>query len=164
MQLSQIAKIVSCVAPIDTAGVARLGAHINMSKYNHVAFVITIGVANAAACTLTVLAAPISTGAGGVAMAFNYRIATAGAPLISVLEGVLTAAGVGGLILTNAVDDNKVLVVEVDAAELVAPTVNYYVGCNFSGAATVFLVSCVAICCEPRYEANAPIMPDPTVA
>lgn len=163
MQLSQVTKIVSCVAPIDTAGVARRGAHINMAKYNHVAFVITIGVANAAVCTLTVLSATTSL-AAGVAMAFNYRIATAGAPLVSVLDGALTAAGAGGLALTNAVDDNKVLVVEVDASELPAPTTRQYVGCNFSNAATVFLISCVALCCEPRYMADTDVMPDPTVA
>jgi len=163
MQLSQIAKIVSCVAPIDTAGVARRGAHVNMSKYDHVAFLITVGVTNAAACTITVLAATTSL-AAGVAMGFNYRVATTGAPLVSVLEGVLTTVGAGGLAITQNVDDNKVYVIEVDASELVAPLTNYYVGVNFSNCATVCLVSCVALCMQPRYMANAPIMPDPIVA
>ena len=162
MQLSQIAKIVQCVAPIDSAAGARLGAHINMSKYDHVAFVCGFGnVANNV--VVTVLAAPISTGVGGVAMAFNYRISTTGAPLISVLEGVLTNSLAGGLTVAAATDDDKVVVIEVDASELVAPLTNIYVGVNFAAAA-VALVSCHAICMWPRYMANAPVMPDPTVA
>lgn len=162
MQLTQIAKVVQCIAPIDVGGVARLGAHINMAKYNHVAFIVGIGnITNDV--TVTVLAGTNSLGAGGVAMGFLYRLSTVGAVLKSVEDGVLTAVGVGGLLLGNATEDNKVLVIEIDADELVAPTTNNYVGVNISNGAAC-LISCVAICCEPRYEANAPIMPDPTVA
>lgn len=162
MQLTQIAKIVQCVAPIDTGGVARLGAHVNMSKYDHVAFIVGIGNLTAD-CVITVLAGTNSLGAGGVAMAFNYRISTTGGALISVLEGALTASGAGGLTIANATDDNKVVVIEVNASELVAPTTNYYVGVNLSNSA-LCLASVTAVCMWPRYMANAPVMPDPTVA
>lgn len=163
MQLSQVAKIVSCVAPIDTAGTARRGARINMSKYNHVTFICTVGVTNAAVQTITVESAATSV-AAGTAMDFNYREATTGGPLISVLEGVLesTTAAVGIIVTQNA-DDDKVYCIEVDAAELPVRA-RQYVGITFSDTATVCMVSCVAVCCEPRYYAAPPLMPDPTVA
>lgn len=162
MQLTQVAKIVQCVSPVDSGGAAKLGAHINMAKYNHVAFICGFGnVANDV--VLTVLAASDSVGTGGVAMAFNYREATTGAALKSVLEGALTNIAAAGLTIAAASDDNKVVVIEVKASELVTPATLYYVGVNFAAAA-VALVSCHAVCMEPTYMANAPRMPDPTVA
>ena len=161
--LTQEAKIVGCVAPIDTAGVARLGCHVNMSKYNRAVFLCYVGVIDNP-CTVTVLAAPIATGVGGVAMGFTYRLSTGGTPLVVELSTAFVTVGAGGLALAAATDDNEILVIEVHASELVAPTVNYYVGVNFSAAATVCLVTCIALCMEPRYQADAQIMPSAIVA
>lgn len=161
MQLTQIAKIVTCVASIDTGGVARLGAHINMAKYNHVAFIISIG-AIGNPCTVTVLSATNSLGAGGVAMGFNYRLSTGGAPLLGVLAAATVAVGAGGYAFAAATDDNEVMVIEIDAVELPARG-RQYVGVNLSNAAAC-LASVIAVCCEPRWEGNPPVMPDPTVA
>lgn len=160
--LTQTAKIVGCVAPIDTGGVARLGCHVNMSKYNRVAWIIYIG-AIGNACTLTMLAGTNALGAGGVAMGFTYRLSTAGAPLIAELSTALVTVGAGGYAFAAATDDNEIMVVEMTASELVAPTTNYYVGPNLSNAAAC-LVSAVAICMEPRYEADAQVMPSAVVA
>ena len=163
MQLVQIAHIVGCVAPVDLNGAARLGAHINMSKYNHVSFIIYFG-AMAAAQTVTVLAGTDSLGTGGVAMAFNYRISTGGVPLLAPLNiGPLTViVGAGGVALAGT-EDNEIMVIEMDAAELVAPATNYYVGVNLSNSASVTIATVVAVCLEPRYQADPDLMPDPTV-
>lgn len=163
MQLAQICKIVGCVAPIDTGGVARLGCHVNMSKYNHVAFIIYTG-AIGNACTVTVLAGTDALGTGGVAMGFRYRISTGGAALIAELSiAALTTVGAGGYALAAATDDNEIMVIEMDASELVAPTTNYYVGVNLSNAAAA-LESVVALCMEPRYMAAPDLMPSAVVA
>ena len=159
--LTQTAKIVGCVAPIDIGGVARLGCHVNFSKYNRVAWIIYNG-AMGNAMTLTMLAGTDALGTGGVAMGFTYRISTGGVPLIAELSTALVTVGAGGLALAGT-EDNEIIVVEMLASELVAPTTNYYVGPNCSGAAAA-LVSAVAICMEPRYEADAQVMPSAVVA
>lgn len=163
MQLAQIAHIVGCVAPVDLAGAVRLGAHINMSKYNHVTFIIYYG-AVAAVNTVTVLAGTNSLGAGGVAMGFYYRISTGGVPLLTPLNiADMTYAAAGGIANAGTVDD-EIMVIELDAAELVAPATNYYVGVNLSNSATVTIATVIAVCLEPRWAADPDLMPDPTVA
>lgn len=161
-QLSQMAKIVSCIAAVDTGGAAKLGAHINMAKYNHVTFIIPAG-AIGNDCVVTVLAAEDSVGTNGVAMAFNYRLASVGAALKSVVDGDLTNIAASGYTMLATGGDNKCLVIEVDADELVTPETLPYVGVNLANAAAC-LAACIAVCTEPTYQANAPRMPDPTVA
>ena len=163
MQLTQIAKVVQCVAPIDTGGVARLGAHINMAKYDHVAFVCGIGNLTADV-TITVLTGTNSLGAGGVAMGFSYRRGTTLGALQTVVDtSPMVTVGAGGLTIANATEDNDCIVIEIDASELPAPTTRQYVGVNFSASALA-LVSCTAICCQPRYMADTDVMPNPCVA
>jgi len=162
MQLCQIAKIVGCIAPIDVGGVARLGCHVNMSKYDHVAFIVYTG-AIGNACTVTVLAGTDALGTGGVAMGYNYYLSTGGAPLVSEIASALVTVGAGGYALAAATDDNEIMVIEVNASELVTPATNYYVGVNLSNAAAS-LNSVVAICMWPTYEAAPALMPSAIVA
>lgn len=162
MQLSQMGYIVGCVAPVDVGGAAKLGAHINMSKYNHVTFLIYFG-AIGNPCTVTVLAGTNSLGAGGVAMAYNYSISTGGVPLLTPFSiAPLTNVNSGGVAHAATVD-NEIVVIELDAVELIAPMTNYYVGVNLSNAAAA-LATVIAICSEPRWAADPDIAPDPTVA
>jgi len=162
MELVQIAKIVSCIAAVDVGGVAKLGAHINMAKYDHVAFIISIGaIGNNAA--ITVLAGSDSLGTGGVAMAYNYYLSTGGAALKAVLASAKVAVASTGYTALAASDDNEIMVIEINADELVSPTTLPYVGVNIANAAAC-LVSVVAVCMSPRYAANPASMPDPTVA
>jgi len=163
VQLAMLSKIVGCVQPIDTAGVARLGCHVNFSKFEHVTWIVSIGVLDNP-CTITMLAGTNALGAGGVAMGFSYYLSTGGAPLVTEVASALVTVGVGGYAFAAATDDNEVMVIEMDAAELVAPTTNYYVGPNFSNAATVALVSAVAICYWPRYAASPALTPSAIVA
>ena len=162
MSLAQAAKIVSCVAAIDTGGVARLGAHVNFSKFEHVTWLISIG-AIGNNCVLTMLAGTNSLGAGGVAMGYSYYLSTGGAPLVAEVASALVTVGVGGYTFLAASDDNECMVVEMDASEIVLPNTNYYVGPNFANAAAA-LVSCIAVCYWPRYAADPAIMPSAIVA
>ena len=162
MQLCQIAKIVTSIAAIDTGGVARLGAHVNLSKYDHVAFIISVGAIGNNA-VVTVLAGTNSLGAGGVAMGYSYYLSTGGAPLVGEVASALVAVGAGGYTLLAATDDNETMVIEVDASELVSPLTNIYVGVNVANAAAC-LVSVIAVCMWPRYAAAPALMPSAIVA
>jgi len=161
MQLAQVAKIVGCVAPIDNGGVARLGCHVNFSKFEHVTWIIYTGVTGNTS-VLTMLAGTDALGTGGVAMGFSYYLSTGGAPLVAEVASALVTVGAGGYTIA-ATDDDEVLVVEMDASELVAPLTNYYVGPNL-GAAAAALQSAVAICFWPRYACNPANMPSAIVA
>ncbi len=162
MRLAQVAKIVSCVAAIDTNTTARLGAHVNFSKFEHVTWLISIG-AIGNNCTLTMLAGTDALGTGGVAMGFSYYLSTGGAPLVAEVASALVTVGVGGYAFLAASDDNECMVVEMDASELVAPNTNIYVGPNFSNAVAC-LVSCIAVCYWPRYATDPANMPSAIVA
>ena len=131
-----------------------------MAKYECIAFIISFGVMTGTV-TPTVVT---STGTlvAGTAQAYNYRVATTGVPLLSVLEGVFTNVGLAGVTIA-ATDDDKVMVIEVNASEVVVAN-GQYVGVTLTGGATPTLVSVVGVCFWPRYAANAPTMPDPTVA
>ena len=162
VQLAMQSKIVGCIAPIDTGGVARLGCHVNFSKFEHVTWLIYIG-AIGNACTITMLAGTDALGTGGVAMGFSYYLSTGGAPLVCEVASALVTVGAGGYAFAAATDDNELMVVEMDAAELVAPTTNYYVGPNLSNAAAC-LASAVAICYWPRYASSPALTPSAIVA
>lgn len=157
MQLSQIAKIIGCVAPIDSGGVAQAGAGVSLKLYNHVTFLVYVGnVANAQ--TLTVEECSDSAGTGNVAIAFNYRKASTGAAAKSVLDAAISAATNAGISIGTG-DDNKIIAIEMDASELPNPSTKPYVRCYLTAGA-VALDCVVAILLESRYEKDIP--PDPT--
>lgn len=163
MQLTQIAKIVQCVAPIDGNGAARDGARVNMAKYDHVAFIVGLG--NVAADIIITMFSAATSAAAGTVMGFSYRRGTNLAALETVVDtSPLVTVGVGGLTIANATEDNDCIVIEVNAADLPAPTTRQYVGITFSNPGAACLISCHAVCCWPRYMADADVMPDPTVA
>lgn len=161
MRLAQIAKIVQCVAPIDTNGTATQAARVNMAKYDHVAFIVGLG--NVAAdVVITVFSAATSLAAGTV-MGFSYYVSTTHAALVSVVDSVFTTVGVGGVTIANATEDNICLVIEVDASELPARA-RQYVGVTFTDPGAACLISVHAICHWARYEANPAVMPNPIAA
>ena len=162
MQLAQIAKIVTCCAAIDVGGTGPfVCAHINMAKYNHVTFLISVG-AIGNNCAITITTATTSLGAGPTAIGYKYYLSTGGAALLGVVASALVTVGAGGYTLLAASDDNETMVIEIDAAELTVRA-SQYVGVNIANAAGC-LISVLAVCLEPRWEADPNIMPDPTVA
>jgi hypothetical protein len=159
-QLSQLVKIVGCLAPVDSGGAAKAGAGVSLQKYNHVTFLVYIGnIANNQ--TLTVEECTDSAGTSNVAIAIKgYRVATTGAAAKSVLDGTLTAFTNAGITLANATDDNKLYALEVDASNLTTPATKYFVR-PYLTAGAVALDCVIAILSEARYLKDVP--PDPTV-
>jgi len=153
MQLSQMAKIVGCGAPIDTNGAGLSGDIVGLKEYDHVTFLVYVG--NVAGdITLTVEECDTIAPGANTAIAFNYRKASAGAAGSSELDGALTAAGTGGITIANATDDNKLIAIEIDAAEL---TDGYpYVRVLCSDPSAAGLVAIIAILSQARYLKDVP--------
>lgn len=170
-RLCQIAKVVSCLAPIDINNVAQQCANVNMAKYDHVSFIVSLGAI--AADSIITMNYATGTLVAGTAMGFSYYDATAGAPLVSVVDtAALTTVGAGGYTPANATEDDVCIVIEVSAQELRtvvdaagAALNNTYVGVRMgSPGANAYLVSVVAICQWNRYEADPNFMPNPIAA
>lgn len=152
-QLSQVAKIVGCYAPKDINGGAITGDVVGTKEYDHVTFLVYVG--NLAGdTTLTVEECTSAAGAGNTAIAFNYRKASAGAAGSSELDGALTAATSAGITIANASDDNKIIAVELDAAELSSGSP--YVRACLSDPGAAGLVTIVAILTGARYLKDVP--------
>jgi len=161
MQLTQIAKVVQCIAPIDGNGGIVQAARVNMAKYEHVTFICGIG--NLAADIILTMYSAATSLAAGTVMNFNYRRSTTPGALVSVVD-TTPMVNTAALTISNATEDNDCIVIEVDAADLPAPLTRQYVGVDFSNAGAASLISVVAICMWPRYAAEPNLMPDPTAA
>ena len=171
LRLCQIAKIVQCLAPIDTTGAAQQCANINMAKYDHVSFIVGLG--NLAADAIITMNYATGTLVAGVAMGFSYYVSTTNAALVSVVDqATITTVGAGGYTPANATEDNAVFVVEVTAQELRtvvdaagAALTNTYVGMRIATpGANAYLVCVTAICRVARYQADPNFMPNPIAA
>ena len=154
MQLSQVAKIVGCGAPIDTNGAGLSGDIVGLKGYDHVTLIVYVG--NVAGdITLTVEECDNVTPSNNTAIAFNYRKASAGAAGSSELDGALTAATTSGITIAAASDDNKIIVVEIDAAELSS---GYpYVRAVLSDPSAAGLATIIAILSQARYLKDVPL-------
>ena len=170
-RLCQIAKVVSCRSPIDTASATQQCANVNMAKYDHVSFIVSLG--NLAADAIITMNYATGTLVAGTAMGFSYYESTAGAALVAVVDqATITTVGVGGYTPANAARDNFIFVVEVTAQEVRtvvdaagAALTNTYVGMRIgTPGANAYLVSVVAICQVNRYEADPNFMPNPIAA
>ena len=120
--------------------------HVAMKKYESVQFLLALGDVATADFTLTVTCSAVTAGSSSTPIAFKYR-ATAAAETDTL--GDLTAVESTGLALTNTAFDNKVIVIDVDGAELTADLP--YVGLTLTrdGSATAY-ASVVALM-KPRY-------------
>ena len=139
LQLSKYFQFVPCIAPQDINGAATAGNEVNTKLYDHITFVLSIGNLGGDA-TLIVEECTSAAGAGNTAKTFNYRKSGASNDTYS----ALAAATAAGITLAGASDDNKVVIIEVDAAELTSgyPFVRVYL----TPAAAATLVSCIAVC------------------
>ena len=154
LQISKKFGFVNCIVPLDINGAATAGDEVNTKLYDHVTFVLSVGNIGANA-TLIVEECTSAAGAGNTARAFNYRKSGASGGATADTYSALTAATAAGITLAAASDDNKVVIIEVDAAELTSgsPFVRVYL----TPGAAATLVSCIGICSGPRNETE--IMP-----
>lgn len=123
----------------------------SMAKYRHATVVITFAASLTGDTVLTVETGATDSADSGDAT-FHYRLASAtiGSANCDVLAADATASS---LTLTAATYQGKMLVLELDADELVTSgeTVYPWVTVDFSSAASTSTVGVIAILSEPRY-------------
>jgi hypothetical protein len=140
------AHIVNILAPVDVTG-GQASQAINMADYQHVTFIVQIGVSAAAFTKILVEQCTDHTGAGATAMAFNiYTQETAGASndVLSARTAV-TSAG-----YTPSANDGIFYVIEMDAAELDAGT-GQYLRVHLTNTTNSVIASAVAILSGARF-------------
>lgn len=152
-------KVVGCLAPVDSNGAAKNGQAVGVGKYQRVTLLVYIG--NLAGdITLTIEECATAAGGSNVARAFNYYKAATGAAAKSVLDGARTAATSAGITIANATDDNKIIAIDVDGAELTDG--KPYVRVATSDPSAAGLLAFVALLSDARYKGTPANMPDPT--
>jgi len=152
--LSEGAKIVPLVAPVNTTGAAFNSDVINLRDYSHATIIVQQGAWAGGSSTLTVEYCDDNTPTTDTGMAFNYRQAVMGAGATDTL-GDLTAAESTGIALATA---NTTTVIELSAKELEAAsagTSRVRIKGTSPGANNDY-VTAFAILTGPRFAANVP--------
>ena len=96
----------------------------NLQGHGSILFVVYVGVGATGSSTLTVEACDDVTPSNTTAIAFNYREITTGDT-----DGAITAAAAAGYVST--VGSSRIVLVEVDAADVAAASVNSTTGNQF---------------------------------
>lgn len=150
--------IVPVLAPADIVATDVGTEFVDMSLFHHVSFLLQFGGMTSDStdtATVTVEACPIGTTSDSTeaAIAFNYRLSSA---VATDSMGAITAATAAGVAVTAA-DDNKLLIVDVDAEAVAAAVsgtgryVRAFITTNAEMASC--LVGALAVL-EPRYPQN----------
>ena len=130
------------------------GESVNMAKYNHYTLII-IGDNAVAGNGVLTMNAGATDGATTAAAGFAYRYSAGNIAAASgdVLGVPTVVAAAGTLTITGASLVSRMLVIELDAADLNIAGVQYqWVTPVLSAAGTAGYVTMVAILSEPRYE------------
>ena len=131
------------------------GDSINMAKAHRVTFVLMFGAITGGAAALTIKSGA-TDGVQTTAVTFKYALGSAATG--SATSDVLgTAATSSSLALTAATYQNKMLVVEVDAAEMDQANGHDWLTLALDGTADSGALECVAIV-EPRYSDGTTVL------
>jgi hypothetical protein len=124
----------------------------NLGLYNHAVFAIMQGVGTAGSATILVQQCTTAAGASPTAIAAKYRLCTT-----QDTWGALTTLPSTGVVF--GVASNQMLLIEVDAADLIAtaPTKPYVRLCATVSDATAVLAACIVILTEAAYPQAIPV-------
>lgn len=160
-------KIVPVYGPIDATGATVASDIVSLKNYDHVTFIVEIGLCGAAAATSTNLALKkgknVTTCATAMGKTTSFRYFINAAAHSGDTLSALTTFPIAGISIGdgNTYDflgtGNALFVIEVDAADL-EPTIadpwdTVRIGCVFDGEIT--LVSILAILSKGRYKSAA---------
>jgi hypothetical protein len=154
--LAQQCHVANVIDPVDFTG-GKTGRWLALKQYEHITFLLSIGVSAAAPTAILVKAATNNAGAGAVAIPFDlYAAETAGVDLLGP-RLAQTAAGY----TTISANDGIFYVIELDAAAVLSaagvPPAGEpfaYVTVNVTNGANSVIASCVAILSGARYGAD----------
>lgn len=155
MFLSGKLKFVPVVNTADFNGGAT-GDSINMAKAQRVTFVLMFGAITGAVASILTVKSGASDGSQITSVTFKYALASAATGSAS--SDVLgTAATSAALTLTAATYQNKMLIVEVEGAEMDTANNHDWLTLALDGGADSGLLECVAVV-EPRYSDMATVL------
>lgn len=161
MKASRLAvaeNILPLKAPVDSAGTAYGTPYVNMTNVLHASFLVYFGVITAASADQDIIvkveaSTAAASNATEVNIPFKYRLS--GATGANTWGAVTTAVAATGVTIDTTADDNKLLLIDVDPAEIEkahgsrdAKYVRVWVGIDPGGSVT--LNSVVALL-EPMY-------------
>ena len=138
---SERVHIIPIVAPIDTTSSTITTAEVDAGEAQWLEFLLDFGVITGDEVVVTVEKCTDTSGSGAAAIAFNYRLsAVAGTDTM----GAITAATASGVTIT-ADDDGKILLIEVNPADLASGGPYARVVIDPGGSASVALVAVLAL-------------------
>lgn len=148
INLAQQAHVASVVAPVDFTG-GKTGRWLSLALYEHVTFILPIGVSAAAPTKILVNGATDKNGTGSTAIAFDlYTAETTTVDLLAAKQRI-AAAG-----YTPSAVDDIFYVIEVDAADVIAQLGESfkYVTVQVTNGVNSVIASCIAILTGARYQ------------
>lgn len=148
--LAQQCHIANVIDPVDFTG-GKTGRWLALKNYEHITFILSIGVSAAAPTAILVKAATDASGTSAVAIPFSlYASETAGVDKLGARQS-LAATGY----TTISANDGIFYVIELDAAEVFAAASAgesfAYVTVNVTNGANSVIASCVAVLSGARY-------------
>ncbi len=145
IMVAEECKVVHALPAVDIGGSAKASDIFALKNYTHATILVSVGAIGNDA-TMTVEASEDASGTGADAIAFNYHKVTAanGDTL-----GARTAATASGVTIAAASDDNKHLVIEIDARDL--PADHPWLCVKFTNAAAA-LICVFAVLSGARYQ------------
>ncbi|MFL6314797.1 MAG: hypothetical protein ACJ71W_22050 [Terriglobales bacterium] len=146
--IAQQMHVASVIAPVDFTG-GKTGRWMALKQWEHITFILSIGVSAAAETALLVKGATSAAGAGAAALAFDLY--TAETTTVDQLAAKQRIAAAG---YTPSAVDDIFYVIEVDAADVIAQLGEtfQYVTVNVTNGANSVISSCVAILSGGRYQ------------
>jgi hypothetical protein len=149
--LAQQGHIANVIDPVDFTG-GKTGRWMALKAYEHITFILSIGVSAAAPTAILLKAAQDASGTGAVAIPINAFFAseTAGVDKLGPKQS-LAATGY----TTISANDGIFYVIEVDAADVLAAAGAGesfdYVTINVTNGANSVIASCVAVLSGARF-------------
>ncbi len=148
INLAQQAHVASVVAPVDFTG-GKTGRWLSLALYEHITFIIPIGVSAAAPTKIIVQGATDKNGTNGTAIAFDlYTAETTTVDLLAAKQRI-AAAG-----YTPSAVDDIFYVIELDASDVVAQLGETfkYVTVQVTNGVNSVIAAVLAIASGARYQ------------
>lgn len=143
--------VVPVLAPVDTASSAVQTDIVGLKEYHQVRFLVQFGVITGDSVVVTVEECDDTTPTNNTAIAFSYRLSSAvGTDSL----GDRATATTSGYTVT-ASDDGKMLIIDVDSAQLSSGYPYVRVVATPGGSMSVCLLNAVAVL-RPRYAQASP--------
>jgi len=144
---AQQGHVASVIAPVDFTG-GKTGRYMSLKDYEHITFILSIGVSAAAPTKILVNAAQDKNGSNATAIAFNlFAAETTTVDQLGARQAV-AAAG-----FTPSAVDDIFYVIELDADDVLAAVGEGfpYVTVQVTNGVNSVIASCVAILSGARY-------------